>query len=458
MVRSLIKQFVPNHLVNYFTSGHERSVKTKRNILASFFIKGFNIIIYLALVPITLQFVNTTNYGIWLTLSTIISWASFFDLGFGNGLRNRYTEAISKGKYKLARIYVSTTYAILSLVIIIVFLIFILINFFLDWSEILNSDSKSGSVLSILAVIVFAFFCIQFVFQLILTILLADQRPAIAGFISMSGNLLALLIIFFLSKITQGSLIYLSIVMGGAPVLVLIIFNIYLFKNDFKKYRPSLKYVKFSFAKDLMSLGGQFFIIQIVYLIIFTTSNLIISQLFGPAKVVVFNIVMRYFNVTITLFNILLLPFWSAFTEAYCKLDYQWIRKSINNLIKIWIIFLIITIAMIFSSHFVYEIWVGGQIVVPFSLTVLMGLYAIITNWNSIFAYFLNGIGKIRIQFYYSILLGLITIPLTLYLGRKIGLEGVILSTCIILFINSLFAPVQYLKIITGSANGIWLK
>ena len=38
-------------------------------------------------------------YG--LTLSSIIGWFAFFDIGFGNGLRNKFAEAIAKGDHQL---------------------------------------------------------------------------------------------------------------------------------------------------------------------------------------------------------------------------------------------------------------------------------------------------------------------------------------------------------------------
>jgi len=102
-------------LKNSINKGHQRSVKAKKNILASFIIRGCNIAISLVLVPLTIHYVNPTQYGIWLTLSSIIGWFGFFDIGFGNGLRNKFAEAIAKGEHELARIYLSTTYAILSI-------------------------------------------------------------------------------------------------------------------------------------------------------------------------------------------------------------------------------------------------------------------------------------------------------------------------------------------------------
>src|SRR5665647_3802680 len=107
-------------LTDFFTKGQDRSIKIKKNILASFVIKGLSIAISLVLVPLTINYVNPTQYGIWLTLSSIVAWFSFFDIGFGNGLRNKFAESKATGNTEKAKIYVSTTYAILCIIIGIV--------------------------------------------------------------------------------------------------------------------------------------------------------------------------------------------------------------------------------------------------------------------------------------------------------------------------------------------------
>src|SRR5450755_4419818 len=96
---------------NLINRGHSRSINAKKNILFSFLIKGCNIAIGLILVPLTIHYVKPIQYGIWLTLSSIIGWFGFFDIGLGNGLRNKFAEALAKGEHERARIYVSTTYA-----------------------------------------------------------------------------------------------------------------------------------------------------------------------------------------------------------------------------------------------------------------------------------------------------------------------------------------------------------
>jgi len=119
-------------ITKYFTEGPKRSIKAKKNILASIIIKGLSILISLVLVPLTINYVNPTQYGIWLTLSSIVAWFSFFDIGLTQGLRNKFAEAKANGEDNLAQILVSTTYAILAIIFSVVWISFISINNFLD--------------------------------------------------------------------------------------------------------------------------------------------------------------------------------------------------------------------------------------------------------------------------------------------------------------------------------------
>jgi O-antigen/teichoic acid export membrane protein len=438
--------------------GHSRSVNAKKNILASLVIRGCSIAISLVLVPLTIHYVNPTKYGIWLTLSSMVSWFGFFDIGFGNGLRNKFAEAKAKGQYKLARIYVSTTYAILVIIIVAVLLLFFCINPFLNWSKILNTPSDMAEELSVLAIIVFLFFCMQFVLQLITTILNADQRPAKASFFNFLGSLFSLIVIYILTKTTSGNLIYLGLSFALTQVLVLTASSIWYYTHEYRRYAPSIKYIRFRFARNLMTLGLKFFIIQVAFVILYETSIIIIAQLFGPAEVTPYNIAYKYFSVVPMVFGIIMIPFWSAYTEAYVKKDFDWIRASIKKIMLIWLLFSIGALIMLFFSDKIYRLWVGPDIKVPFLLSATIVFYIIINSWNAIFSVFLNGVGKIKLQLYSAIAGSLINIPLAIFLGKQIGISGVVLSTCLLGIANAIWSPVQYFKIINGKAKGIWAE
>lgn len=447
-------------LQGFFSKGHKRTLQAKKNILASFVIKGLSIAIGLILVPLTIHYLNPTKYGIWITLSSIIGWFGFFDIGLGHGLRNRFAEALATGKYELAKTYVSTTYAILALIIGCVLCLFYLINPFLNWGKVLNvSDELAlNSELSILALVVFTFFCLRFVFKLITTILMADQRPAMASLFDLLGKIIVLAIIFVLTKTTDGSLLYLGIVMSSAPVFVLFISSIWFYSGKYGAYKPSLKFVDFSKANDLLKLGGKFFIIQIAAVLLYQTNNIIISHLFGPAEVTPYNVAFKYFSILTMGFSIILSPFWSAFTEAWAKNEINWIQRMMRKLFQTWGLILLTGIVMTFISQWVYQAWVGKEIAITLTMSALVAIWVILNAWNGIFGQFLNGIGKIKLQLYMGIGAAIVNVPLAIFLGSKIGIEGVLLANIIVTVFGALIYPIQYKKLINDIATGIWNK
>ena len=444
----------------FFTKGHERSIKTKKNILTSVLIKCVSIVISFLLIPLALNYLNPVKYGIWLTLTSVIGWFAFFDMGLGNGLRNKLAEALAKDDKELARMYISTSYAVLSIIIGIIYVGFIFVFPFINWSKILNTPSEMNAEINKLIFIVFSFFSLQFIIKLISMILKADQRSAISGGINTLASLLSLIIVFILTKTTHGSLLWLSVGISAANIIAPLIATVWFFSKDYKHLIPSFRYVKLSCAKDLMGLGFLFFIMQFAALILFSTDSFIIDQLYGPEEVTPYNIAFKYFSVITMGFAIITTPFWTAYTDAYHKHDFAWIKRITKKLSLLWVALVIIVFVMILCSDFFYEIWVGDKVEIPFILSLSMGVWVLISTWTSIFGNFLSGVGKIRLSLYHSFAMIIINIPLSVFLAKylNLGSTGVIIGTCLCVLPQVFLHPIQYKKIINNTAKGIWGK
>lgn len=199
-------------------------------------------------------------------------------------------------------------------------------------------------------------------------------------------------------------------------------------------------------------------IVQIAVLIIFFTSNLFISNMLGPEEVTPYNIANKLFSVLTMGFTIVLTPFWSAITDAYTRNEYEWIKTTVAKLRLFWVGICVIGIIIASLSPFLYKFWIGSEVEVPFTLSVLCLIYALIQNWNNIYAYSINGIGKLNVSILCAIFSAVIYIPLTLILGKHFGLNGIVASLCISLSISSIILPIQYNKLVNNSATGIWNK
>ncbi|WP_209329561.1 lipopolysaccharide biosynthesis protein [Lunatimonas salinarum] len=447
-----------NQLKGFLNKGHERSIKAKKNILASFLIKGGSIAVSLVLVPMTLNYVDDTRYGIWLTLSSLVGWFSFFDIGFGHGLRNKFAESVAQGKFTLARSYISTTYAVLVLIMAGMLGVFLLANNFLNWSSILNTPSDMAEELSTVALVVFTFFCLQFVLKLITTVLTANQEPAKASFFNLLGSLLSLAVIFTLTKTTEGNLVYLASALSMTPVLVLLASSFWFFNTSYRRFAPTLRLVNFKLVGDLLNLGMKFFIIQIGILVLFSTQNIIITQLFGPSEVTPYNIAYKLFSVVTMGFGIIVTPLWSAFTEAYVRKDFYWINKTLAEMRKIWVLTSLASFLILFASPYLYQFWVGEKVSIPYALSIAMSFHVIAYSFQTIYVFFLNGIGKIQMQLYLIIGCASINIPLTIYFGKLFGLVGITLTSTIIFLITGVVYLVQTRKILNNTATGIWME
>jgi len=448
-------------LNNTLNRGHERSARAKKNILASILIKGLSISVSLILVPLTIDYLNPSRYGIWLTLSSIVGWFVFFNVGLTQGLRNRFAEAKAKGNDELAQSYVSTTYAILSIIFFIVWIVFFIVNHFLNWAHILNISENMQAEVSLLAIIVFTYFCLQFVLNIITTILLADQQPAKSSLLDVLGQIVSLIFIVVLVKTTEGSLIKLGIALCVSPLLVLMGANFFFFRGVYKKYAPLFSKVKFSNAKDLFNLGVIFFIIQVAGLVQFQTANIIIARNFNTAEVTSYNIVFKYFNILYMAFTIFLAPFWSASTEAFVKNDIQWIRNAIRKYNRLNLVLLLIGSVMLIFSQRAYDLWLGkGKVAISFYLSLWGFVYFSLTIFASKYVYFLNAINALRIQFIASVIspavyIGAALLFINIY---HIGAYSLFIASIVANFNGYLLSPLQYHFIINKNKNGIWRK
>lgn len=439
--------------------GDSNTALVKKNIVGSFILKIVSIIISFQVVPLTIDFVNPTQYGIWLTLSSLMSWFFFFDIGLTNGFRNRFAEAKAKGKIRLARIYVSTTYAALFILYILMLIIVLPINMFVDWSDILKVDSSYKVELCKVFMIMVSCLGLNIVAQVFSTLVTADQRPVLASFIHVVGQAVAFMIIFILvHTVSTGNLLYLAFIFSGVPVIVLIIASIYFYYSRYYFYRPSFAYIRFRYVKNILGIGGKFFVITTSMLFIFQLMNVIISRVLGPETVTEYNIAYKYFNVLFMAAILVLNPFWSAFTDAYTRGDYEWMRRMFRKLEYMWLLSVPIIILMYFCAPWFYQFWIKDAVTVSTPVNISVAIYVSLLMLANVYMYLINGIGKVHIQLFIYLIFAIIAYPMMTLACRMWGIPGLLAIPTLVYVFQALLGRIQLLKILRNEAIGIWDK
>jgi len=437
-----------------------RDRQYRKNIFYIVIFQGGAHLVRLVIIPLSLGYLDATRYGLWLVISSVFSWLSFFDLGLGNGLRNKLSESLVLEDFEIARKYVSTTYFLITVISLGLLILFFIAHQFVNWASLLNAPKSLFTEFNQTIILCITFFSVKFILDIIINILTADQHIGLSRVFDFFSNILVLISIFLLKLFTHSSFFYLCMAMVIPQVIVLFGMSAYLFNTRYRKIRPSFSWIHLNLGKGLIGLGIKFFIIQVAVMIILSTDNVIITELFGPQAVTPYNIAFQYMAISIFLFSIILAPSWSAYTEANALNDKAWILKTIFRLIKIWCAVAVGLVFLVLVSQPIYTFWIGSNVIIPKTLTILMAVFAAQYSFNSIFTNYINGVGKLNLLLVICILAGILNIPLSVFLakGCSMGVEGVILASIICNSFGSIATPIQSYLLITEKAKGIWNK
>lgn len=429
--------------------GKKRTKNVRFQIILSFLTRGISIFLSFFVVRLTIGYLGNNLYGIWVVLFSIITWLSLLDIGVGNGLRNKLTIALSRNDLAEARSYISTAYIILSALAVVVLLIFMCGTWFVDWAVIFNSTLLTIEHYRVLMLTFFFSIVISFVLGLINSILNAFQQTALTNVISILTNLLFLSSLLFFKDFFVASIIKVVISYCICYILSQVIMTVIFFRKHHYVI-PSFTYFAKSKVKEILKLGGSFFVIQIAVLLIFTFDNLLILQLLGAEQVSVYNIVFKLFSIFTLGFGIVVSPLWSAFTEANMKNDLIWMKKTLNNLNSLFLMVLLGLVIMLFEYQHILDIWLpaSNRIVPTFELVLALSIFVAISIWNNIYSFFLNGLGMVKMQMRTSIFGAVLNVPLAIYFVRELhlGLQGVVYAMCASLVVFSFWAPIVTYK------------
>lgn len=414
----------------------------------------------LLLVRFSFNYLGDYEYGVWITISSVIVWMNLADFGLGNGLKNKLTEALAEEDFILAKKYISTTYALLFCISLFLLVVFVVLQFFLDWNFLFNIKKELSSPIDLVVATIFFGVLLKFFFGIISTILLATQNTALSDFLYFLILLLTTVMFFVHIKEQEASILNLSFVFVFTPIFIFILASWIFYNFKFKSIRPTFNDIDFSLSSNILTLGYKFFFIQIAVIILFSTDNFILAHLFSPKEVSSYNIAFRYYNLVTIGFSVITTPFWTGITDAFKLGDSKWIRISVLKLIKLWFLLIPLIICMILLSEKIYPIWIGKDIYISSLLNITFGLYVLIVSWNSILAVIVNGMGKVKIQYMLAVFSAIVNIPLSIILVKytSYGVVGIAWATILCLLVSSLIISYQCYLIINKTAKGIWFK
>lgn len=422
------------------------------NVVGSVAFKGGTLIIQVVSIPLYINLLGIKDYGIWISLFSIVNFFTLLDIGLGNGLKLELTKALSTKNYPLANRAISSTYFFLVLIFSFVLFLFFLSNFFIDYEKLIFPNLNDPR-LNLLVLIVFVPFIFQNIFSVINSILAASQLHRFTSGILFLNNLIGLLLVILVSKIeiTKTEFLYYFFVIQSLLPPIIYFFSTFIFFKTHTVLIPTFGSINLQKGYDLLRLGLKFLILQLVGVIIYQSTVFLIGYFFGPIEVTHFNVYYRLYFIIYAFFSISLSPISTYVTELMMKKDFEKIFQYFKKAIFLWILCVVSMVILLKFSNYVIHLWIGNEIIFDKVLNNYVFLYFVVLSWNTIFLYFLNGLGKLNFQ----ILICTISIfifPFIIFYFRvqdeKFSAYQVVLSNALSQLIISFFLPYYFFKVL----------
>lgn len=422
-----------------------RNIVQNKNIVFGITFKGISVFLNFLIVPILILFLGKIEYGVWITIFSIVNWIFTFDLGIGQGLRNKLTEALSVNDLEKASQIISTSYVFISLFSLLILILGIFFIYFANFQELLNYKAKSNSFLQNFVFLSLFFTIINFVISLYKKLFLAVHKSFVIELVNVFFQTFYLVVtLIWLHYNLEKSLISLVFIFGVINFVVSLIATFVFFKIQ-EKVLFSFKKVSLKEGRLLLGLGGKFFIINCSLIVILSTDNIIISNLLGPTFVTDYFTVQKIFQFLIILFTIVLSSSWGLYSEAIIKKDYNWIRQNLKKMNFFLIGILILGVIFFYFIEEILNIWIGKDLIeIPKGLAFCNMIYTFIFCFTNIYMFFINASNKINIQMYLYVFAAIINIPLSIFFVKLLGsTTGVILSTLLCFLPLLVIMPIQ---------------
>lgn len=399
--------------------------------------RGTTVLIGLVTLPLTSHYLGKERFGLWLTLSSFITWVSIADLGLSNSLINALSTADGKNDRTQAQHAVASAFWMTTAVVAILILVTVFAVPLLNWPSVFNVTSPEAvREIAPALLVIFLFCALRLPSSIINSVYQGYQEGyvyqlwnALSGALGAAGLIVAIKL--------QAGLAWLTIAFLGSMLLADLLSAIYLFGWRREWLLPRWKFFDWQQATGLLRQGGQFWVAQMSAVMMLQTSLLMVSMIFGASETAGFGTTLRLFGLIGAVQTAFVAPLWAAYGEAAAQRDYGWLSQTFKRSISISLLWsLPAALAMFVAAPWLFKLLVTSDVTADWQLRLAVMASEVINSVARCVSTLLNGLGTVRSQAIFGPVGGVVNLALAWFLGRWIGIPGVAWATaiCLLLF------------------------
>lgn len=428
---------------------NERHRRIALTALTSLAARGIGVMTVLVSVPLTINYLGSERYGLWMTISSVSAILAFADLGLGNGLVNGIAEANGKNDQALAACYAASAFYLLAGIAAALMLLFASAYPWIDWRSVFNISSPQALAEAAPTMLVFvgAFLC-NIPLGIVEKVLAGYQEGFRGNLWTAGGNLLGLAGVLVAIHL-QAGLPWLVAAMSGGPVLAAAANGAILFFLRRPAILPRWRNVRRDATKRILRLGLLFFVMQLASSVAWGADNFVIAHVLNQNAVAEYSTSRRLFTISPMLVGVVLAPLWPAYSEAVARADMAWVRKTlVRSLVATFVVAGAVSMFLVLFGKPIMRFWVGGAIAPSLLLFAALGIMTTLGQTGAAVSSFLNGVSAMRIQTVSSVLMAATNLPISIYLTRRFGVSGVVWGTIVSATLFSWMPMAMYVPVV----------
>lgn len=310
-----------------------RNATIRRGVAAGLLSRALGAAIPLLLVPICIQLFGTEVFGLWVATASLATALVFSDLGLGNGLLTRLSQAHAEGASARGRQITSSVYVVVLGLAAALSLVVGAIAAARWWHVILRVPASLNGVSSDLVI---ALCILSFVLGiptgLVAKVLYALQRPGASNLLQAGSAALALPAVLLVRGLDGGVIPGLTAVLFTAP-LVNAVATVWVFRSAVgRAYAPGLAHFSGAVGRHLVSLGLRFMGLSTAVAVALGLDNWLVGATLGLTASAAFALPLRIFAQVGQVVNILTMPLWPANAEALARGNLAWVRRTTRRM------------------------------------------------------------------------------------------------------------------------------
>lgn len=374
----------------------------------------------LLVIKISIEVIGLESYGIWMAILSFFSLFNFADLGLGSGLQTKLSKYQNRDKPAEIKTIISSVLVLLIIISAVLTLVFSILINLVNWNDLLNVGNQSLTIDTLTLVLIVV---ISKIINIPLGIIQRVQFSFQEGFHSNLwgiGSSILTIFLLVLSRSFELLPVHIVMIVTFTPIFFLVINYIYFFYFKNRDIRPQLKFVELKETISQLRIGTQFLLLSILTTLGLTIDNFIVIRTSSLEDVSTYSIAFRVASMLGIIISVLSYPLWSANAEAVNKKDYKWIKETTRKISRLsTALAVLVSSALLVFSSFIFEIWLGNSLSIPFYLLLGLLLMQVVQAFISPYFMYLNSISNVKTQ----VLLFLIFTPISTILKYYISLE-----------------------------------